>query len=476
METSSKITKLTCEQVYNLWATEPYLIRLLDLRQDSEFRDSHIPGSENISPDQVATELNNIGDRLAVIIAPEEIEPSLIDLLGDRQNYVFMSHCDRWAKLNKPLTGNGIQATTLGFKKIKGVDMRNDIIFHQLFESESSTYTYIIADKKSKEAAIIDPVLETVDRDLKLIEELGLKLSYVLDTHIHADHITGAGEIRKRTQAKTAVSQQAKVDCVDIPLEDGQELLLGDKKIKVIATPGHTNTCMTYSFEGMLFTGDALLIRGCGRTDFQEGSSDKLYESVHEKLFKLPEDTILYPGHDYRGQSSSTIGLEKKFNPRLGESKTKDDFKKIMSELNLANPKKIHEAVPANLACGKLKDARTLHPQVVDGIPEVTCEDVFAHTSQVESKKVRLIDVRRPDEFNGEYGHIKGAELITLGPELTSFLESGNRSEEIVFVCRSGGRSGTATAESIKLGYKFTINMAGGMIRWNERKQPVVRN
>lgn len=473
MNTSLKVTKLTCEQVYNLWATEPNLIRLMDLRPDTEFKASHIPGAENIRSHEIIQEIDSIGERLAIIIAPESTELALTKQLGDRQNFVFMSNCNRWVELNKPLAGEGLQSTIFNFKKLKGVDMRSDIIFHQLFESESSTYTYIIADKKTKEAAIIDPVLETVDRDLKLIEELGLRLMYVLDTHIHADHITGAGEIRKRTQAKTAVSQEADVQCVDIPLEDGQELLLGDKKIKIIATPGHTNTCLTYSFEGMIFTGDALLIRGCGRTDFQQGSSERLYDSVHEKLFKLSSDTIIYPGHDYRGQTSSTIGLEKQFNPRLGETKTKDDFKKIMSELKLANPKKIHEAVPANLACGKPINARSIHPQVVDGIPEVTCEDVLAHAEQVEAKKIRLIDVRRPDEFNGEYGHIKGAELITLGPDLTHFLENGDRSQEIVFVCRSGGRSGTATAESIKLGYKFTINMAGGMIRWNERKQPV---
>lgn len=351
--------------------------------------------------------------------------------------------------------------------------MKNDIIFHQLFEAETSTYTYVIADSKSKEAAIIDSVLETVDRDLKLIEELGLKLKYVLDTHIHADHITGAGEIRKRTQAKTCVSQQAAVPCIDIPLDDGQELFLGNKKIKVIATPGHTNTCLTYAFEEMIFTGDALLIRGCGRTDFQQGSADTLYDSVRNKLFQFPEDTIVYPGHDYRGFTSSTVGLEKKFNPRLGESKSKDEFKKIMSELKLTNPKKIHEAVPANLACGKPKEARSIFPQVVDGVPEVSCEDVLIHAPQVESKKIRLIDVRRPDEFNGELGHIKGAELVTLGPDLTQFLENGNRSEEIIFVCRSGGRSGNATAESIKMGYKFTINMTGGMIRWTEKKLPV---
>lgn len=473
MNTALKITKLTCEQVYNLWATEPNLIKLIDLRSELEFKTSHIPGAENIKPDEIFDVLDSIGERLAIIIASENAEFELSKQLGNRQNFVFMSHCHRWVDLKQPLAGDGLKSTIYNFKKLNGVNMRNDIIFHQLFESESSTYTYIVADKKTKEAAIIDPVLETVDRDLKLIEELGLRLMYVLDTHIHADHITGAGEIRKRTQAKTAVSQEAAIECVDIPLEDGQELLLGDKKIKIIATPGHTNTCLTYSFEGMIFTGDTLLIRGCGRTDFQQGSSENLYDSVHEKLFKLPSDTIIYPGHDYRGQTSSTIGLEKQFNPRLGESKTKDDFKKIMSELKLANPKKIHEAVPANLACGKPSNARTIHPQVVDGIPEVTCEDVLAHAEQVETKKLRLIDVRRPDEFNGEYGHIKGAELITLGPDLTRFLEKGDRSEEIIFICRSGGRSGTATAESIKLGYKFTVNMAGGMIRWTERKQPV---
>lgn len=467
--------EMTCEQVYNLWTTEPDIIRLLDVRSPAEFAASHIPGSKNVSSDRLSDELDKLGGRLAVIVAPDDEEKTIAKTLENRTEFVFMSHCHRWGELNRPLAGEGLQSTIFDFKVNKGVAMRSDIVFHQLFEAESSTYTYIIADKKSKEAAIVDPVLETVDRDLKLIEELGLRLMYVLDTHIHADHVTGAGEIRKRTQAKTAVSVDAGVQCVDIPLEDGQELLLGDKKIKVIATPGHTNTCMTYAFEGMVFTGDALLIRGCGRTDFQQGSSEKLYESVHEKLFKLPSDTIVYPGHDYRGHTSSTIGLEKQFNPRLGESQSKDDFKKLMSELKLANPKKIHEAVPANLACGKPKDARTLRPQVVDGVPEITCEDVFLHSPDIESGKIRIIDVRRPDEFNAELGHIKGAELITLGPDLMSFLENGDRSEEIVFVCRSGGRSGSATSESIKLGYKFTINMAGGMIRWNERKQPVER-
>ncbi len=353
--------------------------------------------------------------------------------------------------------------------------MKSDIIFHQLFETQTSTYTYIIADKKTNEAAIIDPVIETVERDLKLIKELGLKLIYILDTHIHADHITGAGEIRKLTNAKTAVSAEAKIPCVDIPLADGQQLFLGDKKITVIATPGHTNTCNTYFFEGMAFTGDALLIRGCGRTDFQQGSSEKLFESVHGKIFKLSDETIIYPGHDYNGQTVSTIELEKKFNPRLGESQTKDCFVKIMSELKLAHPKKIHEAVPANMTCGIVPSKNIFHPQVVDGIPLVSCENLYAHMSDIISKNALLVDVRRSDEFNAELGHIENSKLITIGPELTEFLKVGDRQQEIIFICRSGNRSGHAAEEALQLGYKNVINMTGGMLRWNDLKQPTIK-
>lgn len=236
--------------------------------------------------------------------------------------------------------------------------MSSDIVVHQLFETESSTYTYLIADKQTKEAALIDPVLEAVDRDLNLLSDLGLQLKFVLDTHIHADHITGAGEIRKRLGIKTGVSEHAEVECVDIPLVDGQELFLGNKKIKILATPGHTNTCMSFAFENMIFTGDALLIGGCGRTDFQQGSSEKLFHSVREVLFRFPDDTVVYPGHDYKGQKATTIGNEKKDNTRLNQSIDLYQFKKIMSELNLSNPKKMHEAVPANLACGKKMEVK----------------------------------------------------------------------------------------------------------------------
>lgn len=227
-------------------------------------------------------------------------------------------------------------------------------IFYQLFEAESSTYTYLIADSITKEAALIDSVVETVDRDLKLVEELDLKLKFVLDTHIHADHITAAGKIRTRTSAKSVISAAAQVNCADISLKDQEELFLGKKSVKALSTPGHTNSCMSYLFEGRVFTGDSLMIRATGRTDFQQGSAATLYESIHQKLFTLPDNTEVYPAHDYKGQTHSTVGMEKKFNSRIALGTSKDQFIQIMADLKLAQPKKINEAVPANLACGQV--------------------------------------------------------------------------------------------------------------------------
>jgi len=238
--------------------------------------------------------------------------------------------------------------------------MNQNIIFYQLFELESSTYTYLLADPATKEAVIIDSVLETAERDLKLIQELGLELKYILDTHIHADHVTGAGRLRALTGAKSAISHRAKVECVDHPLKDGDMLFIGKTSISAFETPGHTNSCMSFLIEGRVFTGDALLIRGTGRTDFQGGSSETLFDSVHQKLFTLPDHTEVYPGHDYKGQTKSTISLERQFNPRLALGKTKSDFVKIMAELKLASPKKIAQALPANLTCGIVPEKQDL--------------------------------------------------------------------------------------------------------------------
>lgn len=230
--------------------------------------------------------------------------------------------------------------------------MNKPIIFYQLFESETSTYTYLVADSLSREAVLIDPVLETLERDIKLLNEVDVKLKYVLDTHIHADHITAAGKLRERLQIKTGLSRAAGVDCADMPLQDGDVLTLGQTRIEVIETPGHTDSCLSYVIEDMVFTGDALLIRGNGRTDFQQGSSEKLYDSIH-RLFQLPDHFTVYPGHDYRGQTKSTIALEKQHNPRVGGGRTKEEFVEIMKNLKLSDPKKMMEAVPANMACGR---------------------------------------------------------------------------------------------------------------------------
>lgn len=228
------------------------------------------------------------------------------------------------------------------------------MIFYQLIESESSTFTYLLADEISREAVLIDSVLECVERDLKLLKEMNLTLKYIIDTHVHADHITASGELRKRTGALTAISSKANVPCIDLALQDGQKIQFGQYTLTAHETPGHTNSCMSFTIDEMIFTGDVLLIRGTGRTDFQQGDSEKMYNSITNKIFTLPDQTKIYPAHDYKGFTYTTVELEKKFNPRIGGNKSLSDFKQIMSELKLADPKKISIAVPANLACGKI--------------------------------------------------------------------------------------------------------------------------
>ncbi len=228
------------------------------------------------------------------------------------------------------------------------------LIFRQLFDYETWTYTYLLADPETREAVLIDTVKEQVDRDYNLVQEMGLKLKYLLETHIHADHVTGASDLRDKTGAKIAVSEVAGADSADIPLKDGDELAFGTFKIRAMATPGHTNTCMSYYVDGMVFTGDTIMIRDVGRTDFQQGSNDKMWESVTKKIFNLPEDTVVYPAHDYKGFHSSTVGEEKQFNSKLGGGKSKDDFVKLMNDMKLGQPKRIHIAVPANLKCGRI--------------------------------------------------------------------------------------------------------------------------
>ncbi|KAI3803544.1 hypothetical protein L1987_31700 [Smallanthus sonchifolius] len=234
------------------------------------------------------------------------------------------------------------------------------LLFRQLFEKESSTYTYLLADAShpDKPALLVDPVDRTVDRDLSLVNDLGLKLVYAINTHVHADHVTGSGLIKTKVPGVKSIISKASKASADIFVEAGDKIQFGDLYLEVRATPGHTVGCVTYvTVDGpdqpqprMAFTGDTLLIRGCGRTDFQGGSSEQLYESVHSQIFTLPKDTFIYPAHDYKGFTVSTVGEEVLYNPRL--TKDEETFKSIMENLKLAYPKMIDVAVPANMVCG----------------------------------------------------------------------------------------------------------------------------
>ncbi|KAL0127162.1 hypothetical protein PUN28_005444 [Cardiocondyla obscurior] len=232
------------------------------------------------------------------------------------------------------------------------VPFTKDFLFRQLFDPISSTYTYLLADVNNKEAILIDPVIEWVDRDKTIVEELGLKLKYALNTHMHADHITGTGHLKHLLpDCKSMISRTSGAKA-DIFLEPYDQVQFGRHQLRVLPTPGHTEGCVTYvcDEQGIAFTGDALLIRGCGRTDFQGGSATILYKSVHEKIFTLPRNYRLYPAHDYNGRTVTTVAEEKALNPRL--SKSQEEFVQIMNNLNLPYPKMIDKAVPANKVCG----------------------------------------------------------------------------------------------------------------------------
>ena len=228
------------------------------------------------------------------------------------------------------------------------------MIFRQLFDPETATYTYLLADADSHQALLIDPVLEQFDRDRKFLEELELKLCFTLETHVHADHVTSADRFRQALGSKVAFSSTAQVAAADLGLKHLETLSVGNVTVQALHTPGHTDGCVTYfcGQAGMAFTGDALLIRGCGRTDFQQGSAESLFESVRGTIFGLDDAIQLYPGHDYQGCMMTTVAEEKRFNRRLNEQITESEFVKIMQELNLPYPKRVDTAVPANLLCG----------------------------------------------------------------------------------------------------------------------------
>ncbi|XP_018567867.1 persulfide dioxygenase ETHE1, mitochondrial [Anoplophora glabripennis] len=227
----------------------------------------------------------------------------------------------------------------------------NKLVFRQLFDSVSSTYTYLLADPGTRECILIDPVLEHAKRDFQLTKDLNLNLVYAVNTHMHADHITGTGSLKLLSGCKSIISSRSGAQA-DIFVDEGDYITFGGHQLKVLSTPGHTSGCCSFYIaeQGMAFTGDALLIRGCGRTDFQEGSPELLYHSIHTKIFTLPDETLLYPAHDYKGQTVTSVDEEKRLNPRL--TKTLEEFVHIMNNLNLSYPAQIDQALPANKVCG----------------------------------------------------------------------------------------------------------------------------
>lgn len=336
------------------------------------------------------------------------------------------------------------------------------LLFRQLFDSESSTYTYILADSATREAIMIDPVKEKAARDLQLIRELNLKLLYILETHVHADHITGADEIRKNTNAQCVVGKATQVQGANLLLNDGDALKFGHHTVRALSTPGHTDGCMCYFVADRVFTGDTLMIRLVGRTDFQAGSPEKMYDSITQKLFTLPESTLLFPGHDYKGMTCSSIGEEKLHNQRIGGGRSKADFVTIMKNLKLDPPKRISVAVPANMQCGRVSPVEfTSKKKNADGIWEISVQETLKNI-----ERVHLIDVRTREEYYGELGHIRTARLSVLDDTLLKDLQSLPKDEVYVFVCRSGRRSSLATKQAELMGFTQVYNMGGGMLQW----------
>lgn len=342
----------------------------------------------------------------------------------------------------------------------------SNLVFRQLFDPESSTYTYLLADADTREAVLIDPVRDQIERDTTLLRELGLVLKYTLETHVHADHVTSSGALRQLLGSKSVLSRHANSGCVDVSVTQGDHIDFGHHRLLVLETPGHTDSCVSYydAQNGRVFTGDALLIRGCGRTDFQQGNPHKLFTSVTSQLFTLPESTLVYPGHDYKGRTVSTIGEERNHNPRLA-NKTEAEFVAIMNELRLQPPKHIAEAVPANMACGQPTMAaepagaeRGWAPiERVDGVPEVT-----GSWLRLGQPGIRLVDVREPAEYTGELGHLDGSELVPLAT-VKDQARTWDREQPMVLVCRSGRRSGEAAKLLETLGFKRVASLRGGM-------------
>jgi sulfur dioxygenase len=345
------------------------------------------------------------------------------------------------------------------------------MIFRQLFDSVSGTYSYLMASRRGGEALIIDPVLEKVDRYLQLVRELDLKLVKAVDTHIHADHITGLGALRDRTHCITVMGENAKVDVVSMRIAEGDKLTIEGLALDVLYTPGHTDDSYSFLMRDRVFTGDTLLIRGTGRTDFQNGDARAQYESLFNKLLKLPEETLVYPAHDYKGDTVSTIGEEKAFNPRL-QVRSVDEYVDLMGKLNLPNPKMMDVAVPANMRVGLAQD------EIAKKGWAVTPAQAMGLVGQ---PNVAMVDLRERSERE-KHGIIPGS-LHAPYPDLQANIRPGGvlnelasaTGKKIVFYCAFGERSAMAVQAAQDAGIATACHIHGGLDAWRKVGGALVR-
>ena len=345
------------------------------------------------------------------------------------------------------------------------------MIFRQLFDSVSGTYTYLIASRRGGEALIIDPVLEKVDRYIQLVDELDLKLVKAVDTHLHADHLTGLGALRDRTHCVTVMGERSKVDVVSMRLTEGDKLTIEGVALDALYTPGHTDDSYSFLMRDRVFTGDTLLIRGTGRTDFQNGDPRAQYDSIFNKLLRLPDETMIFPAHDYKGETVSTIGEEKAFNPRL-QVKSVDEYVELMGKLNLPNPQMMDVAVPANMRVGLAQG-------------EIARRGWAMSASQamklLGSSDMAFIDLRERGERE-KHGVIPGS-LHAPYPDLAANVRRGGMLHElacatgkrIVFYCAFGERSAMAVQAAQDAGLASACHIQGGIDAWKKASGPLVQ-
>lgn len=345
------------------------------------------------------------------------------------------------------------------------------MIFRQLFDSVSGTYSYLLASRAGGEALIIDPVLEKVDRYLQLIGELDLRLVKAVDTHLHADHITGLGALRDRTHCITVMGENTKADVVSMRLAEGDKLAIEGVSMDVLYTPGHTDDSYSFLMNDRVFTGDTLLIRGTGRTDFQNGDARMQYESLFGKLLRLPDETMVFPAHDYKGDTVSTIGEEKRYNPRL-QVKSADDYVALMASLNLPNPKMMDVAVPSNMKVGLAQQDIARRGWALSGAQAI------ALTGRPD---IAFVDLREPAECQ-RHGSIPGALRAPYG-DLQANIRAGGLLQElarigdkrIVFYCAFGERSAMAVQAAQDAGLLSAVHVEGGIDAWKKAGGPLLR-